>query len=72
MTAANVNLNDLSAVEKLALMERLWDSLAADDHLEPPDWHGQILADREGEWKERHTAAEDWEDAKREIRAGLG
>ncbi len=69
MAPETLNVGHLSVPEKIALMERLWESLSVSDDLsEPPEWHGAALRERDAEWKERHVVSEDWEAAKEEIR----
>ncbi len=64
-----LNLAPLSASERIALMERLWESLSiSDDLLDPPDWHEAVLREREAEWRERDAISQDWDSAKDEIR----
>jgi len=72
MESSTLNVAELSASEKLALMERLWESMASGDQLpEPPAWHAEILSEREVEWSKRHTVSQDWTEAKKEIRNEL-
>ncbi len=69
MAPETLNVCQLSVSEKIALMERLWESLSVSDGLvEPPEWHETVLREREAEWKERHEVSQDWEVAKEEIR----
>jgi hypothetical protein len=69
MAPEALNVRQLSATEKIALMERLWESLSDSDALsEPPEWHETILRERETEWKARDDVAQEWEVAKEEIR----
>ena len=69
MPSSVINVNNLSAAEKLALMERLWESMESGGALaEPPAWHDEILAEREAEWNQRHSVSQDWLEAKQEIR----
>ena len=50
MTAGMVNTVDISGLsvpERVALMQRLWETLsAADDGPEPPDWHAPVTLPR--------------------------
>lgn len=62
---------NLSKLQKIALMERLWDELSADGSLEPPSWHREVIESRSGEWDEREALGQDWEDAKEELRRDL-
>lgn len=72
MAAETLNVHQLSVTEKIALMERLWESLSLPEGLEePPEWHKAVLSEREAEWNERHTVSQDWAEAKEEIRKQL-
>ena len=69
LMATTLPLNEMTRAEKLQAMEALWDDLSRDhDALESPDWHREVLRDRD----ERAAAGEveylDWERAKAEIR----
>jgi putative addiction module component (TIGR02574 family) len=66
----DLSVESLSTPEKLALMERLWESLSQ----RPPDvpspaWHGAVLAERIAAVREGRTSFVDWEDAKKRLRA---
>ncbi|MBK1724009.1 addiction module protein [Thiocystis violacea] len=44
----NLQLDQMSVEEKILTMELLWDSLCqAPADLESPDWHGEILEERQ-------------------------
>ncbi|WP_020506076.1 addiction module protein [Lamprocystis purpurea] len=44
----NLQLDQMSVEEKIQTMELLWDSLCqAPTELESPDWHGEILKERQ-------------------------
>ncbi len=59
---------NLSRLQKIALMERLWEELSAEDSpLEPPDWHQEVLDARADEWENRDASSETIE----EIRDSL-
>ena len=50
-------------------MERLWTDLSrrpAD--ISSPDWHGDILSEREAAVREGRTAFVEWDDAKKRLR----
>jgi hypothetical protein len=56
--------------EKLALLETVWAKISSEpDELEVPQWHKDLLDDRELALREGRTEVLDWEDAKRQIRA---
>ncbi len=72
MTAQSIDLSVLSAPQKVALMERLWIALTQSaEQLQPPSWHTQELAEREGEWNERAKLAEDWTAVREQLRQDL-
>ena len=42
-------INELSSVEKIQIMEHLWDQLKQpEDEFTPPQWHSEVLEVREG------------------------
>lgn len=72
METESLDVENLSGGEKVALMERLWDSMTDSEYsTEPPEWHETVLREREGEWKERSSVSQDWTEAKEEIRRNL-
>ena len=40
-------ISSMTTAEKLHAMEQLWTSLQAEDGVSPPEWHGEILAERQ-------------------------
>jgi len=67
---ADVSVDSLSTPERLALMERLWESLSQRPADVPsPAWHGAVLADRIAAVREGRTTFIDWEDAKKRLQA---
>ena len=55
--------------EKLLAMEALWDDISREEAvLEVPQWHKDILDDRERLIAEGKARFIDWEDAKKQIR----
>ncbi len=62
-------LKQMSVSEKLQLMEALWDDLSRDaDALESPEWHGQVLNEREERIASGKAKFSDWDQAKSDIR----
>jgi putative addiction module component (TIGR02574 family) len=58
----------LPAERRLALIEALWDSLAADQINVPvPDWHLELLAERLAEDDATPAAADSWAEVRRLI-----
>jgi len=63
-----LNLEEMTVVEKLQIMEALWDDLCKNvDELESPEWHGEILQKREKEIQMGKDQFEDWTQAKKDI-----
>ena len=58
--------------EKLLVMEALWDNISrAEAALEVPQWHKDILDEREQLIAEGKTRFMDWESAKEQIRQAV-
>ena len=65
---AAIELNQMTLPEKLHLMEALWDELCRREEEVPvPDWHREILDERERQLAEGKAAFADWEVAKERI-----
>jgi hypothetical protein len=72
MTAESVDISGLSSDQRVALMERLWRSLAGDPRtVEPPAWHDVEIDARRQEWMDRERLAEDWPKVREELRRDL-
>jgi len=64
---------DLSASEKLQLVEDLWDDLATNpDEVPIHDWQKEELARRKANLTSRPAAGGSWDDVKRRIRTRYG
>lgn len=62
-------LDQLSTTEKIRTMEYLWDGLCRHaDEVSSPEWHGEVLAQREQVVTEGSAAFRDWEAEKSRIR----
>jgi putative addiction module component (TIGR02574 family) len=62
-------IQQLPLREKLMVMEALWESIAREeDQLEVPQWHKDILDEREKLVQEGQAKFVDWEAAKQQIR----
>jgi len=60
----------LSTVEKLAMMEALWNSLHQTiEESAPPDWHREILESRMNLIQSGDAVYEDWDLVKSELRS---
>ena len=64
-----VDLKQLNLSDKISLMEALWDELCRREEDVPvPQWHRQLLDERERQIKEGKATFADWETAKERIR----
>ncbi len=62
----------LPADRRLAIIEALWDSLAADPVSIPiPDWHRELLAERLTADDADKSPGQSWDDVRREIESQL-
>lgn len=60
-------IHQLPLREKLLLMEALWAEISRDEqNLEVPQWHKEILDERERLLAEGKAKVVDWEEAKRQ------
>ena len=67
--ASSLPLKTMTVEEKLQAMESLWDDLCANaESIASPDWHGDVLAERDTSGQRGDDEVEDWEAAKRNIR----
>ena len=62
-------LHEMTLAEKLQLMEALWEDLSRNaDALESPDWHREVLEERERRIASGEARFSDWEAAKADVR----
>ena len=67
MTALE-QIHQLPLREKLLVMEAIWDDISGEEqNLEVPQWHKEVLDERERLLAEGRSQFVDWEDAKRQI-----
>ena len=65
---AQAEIRRLPLSEKLALLEAVWSELASDpDTVEVPDWHKDILDERQRLLEQGSAQVLDWELAKDQI-----
>lgn len=66
----STELSKLSTEQKLQMMESLWESLCdrPSASILSPDWHGNVLAEREQALQNHTDEFEDWETAKAALR----
>ncbi|MGZ4956168.1 MAG: addiction module protein [Methylobacter sp.] len=63
-------LHKLSAVEKLKIIEALWEDLANDENnLPSPAWHETELIETEKKFLSGDVEILDWQQAKKELRS---
>ena len=72
MTRVNVPLSKLTFSQKLDLMETLWADLTRNEkRFKSPEWHEDVLRDREKALMSGKTTTTDWEVAKKRIQKKL-
>jgi hypothetical protein len=72
MERIGLPLSELTLSQKLDLMEAIWDDLARDEQtLESPDWHEEVLNDREQALASGEVAVSVWAEAKDRIRKNV-
>jgi len=65
-------LEKMSTAEKIKTMEAIWSDLCTKaDSVVSPEWHQDVLNDREEEVKNGIEKFVDWNDAKRQIRKSV-
>ncbi len=62
------SIHDLPRIEKVKMMEFLWEELTADDEFDSPDWHKKALSDTEKRMEEGTEKEIDWNKAKQLLR----
>jgi hypothetical protein len=69
---ATLDLRLMSVPDKLKLMEDLWRDLSQNEPaIASPEWHGDVLAERERKLASGEDTLLDWETAKRELRVAF-
>ena len=67
-----INMDELSIQEKIQIMESLWVELSKNaDKVESPDWHKNVLQERENNIKEGKDQFIDWNTAKNNIHKSI-
>jgi hypothetical protein len=62
-------LSEMTVPEKLQVMEALWEDLSRhSEALESPEWHREVLDERERQIATGEAKFSDWEKAKADIR----
>ena len=69
MIALEKEIQNLSKIQKISIMEKIWADLTKEEgSIEIPDWHIQMLEETEKRIKEGKEHFLDWESAKEAIR----
>lgn len=69
---ATIQIERLTVAEKIQMMESLWDSLCAQpENIQSPDWHSDVLKDREDRLANGSDSFVNWDVAKKHIRDEL-
>jgi len=64
-----LDMGRLTRTEKLRAMEELWQDLSkTDDEYPSPEWHGEVLREREAALNSGADEFVPWEDAKKTLR----
>jgi len=66
--STTLDLDHMTTEEKLAAMEELWADLSQRDAVPVPQWHKDILDERQRLIDEGKAEFIDWETAKKQIR----
>ena len=65
---AQSEIRQMSLSEKVALLEAVWSEIEVDPaQVEVPQWHKDILDERETDLSEGRAIVLDWAEAKRQI-----
>ncbi len=64
-------ISQMTTEEKLRAMESIWDDLCHTSDFSSPDWHKDILEDREKRLKEGNEEILDWEESKQQLKDSL-
>ncbi len=70
--SGTVDLQEMSVAEKLRLMEQIWEDLhQAQSEVPTPQWHGEVLQERDRKIASGDESFVDWETAKKKLRDAL-
>jgi len=66
------SISELSLTQKLGLLESVWSELSKEDkNLNSPDWHKNILKEREISLESNQAKFSNWNDAKERIKRNV-
>jgi hypothetical protein len=67
-----IDLQEMTTPDKLRLMEKLWRNLSmTDSEVASPEWHEEVLAERDRLIDSGEETFIDWETAKKRLREEL-
>lgn len=70
--STTIDLQEMTTPDKLRLMEALWENLSTSStEVASPEWHGEILAERDRWIDSGEEAFIDWDTAKKQLREEL-
>jgi hypothetical protein len=62
-----IDLKKLDTSQKLELIDQLWDEIRSSEELTPPNWHLDILKERETKYLAGDEKLIDWETFKKSM-----
>jgi len=57
----------MTRLEKIKIMEEIWNDLIRDTEFETPQWHEKILSEREEGLEKGDEVLLDWEEVRKEL-----
>ena len=70
--STTIDLQEMTTPDKLRLMEELWQNLSMTaSEVASPEWHGEVLAERDRLIDSGEETFIDWETAKKRLREEL-
>ncbi|TAL37081.1 MAG: hypothetical protein EPN93_06550 [Spirochaetes bacterium] len=67
-----IPVKEMTVADKLEAMELLWDDLSKNpDNMPSPEWHEDVLRERENAFRKGQEQPEDWSLAKKRIRKAV-
>jgi hypothetical protein len=70
--STTIDLQEMTTPDKLRLMEALWQNLSTSpSEVASPEWHGEILSERDRLTDSGEETFIDWETAKKQLREEL-
>ncbi len=70
--STTIDLQEMTTPDKLRLMEELWQNLSMTaSEVASPEWHGEVLAERDRLINSGEETFIDWEIAKKRLREEL-